>query len=69
MQIHMGKHPYYIFRKQGNLPHSKDILHNPFYFPNNAIRFIILSSPLCSNNMCFISHVLKFKYSPQQDEG
>ena len=30
-----------------------------FYFPNGAFRFIILSSPLCSNNMCFIKGKVK----------
>jgi len=38
------RNSFYVFRQQGNLLHFEDILHNLFfYFPYNAVYFIISS--------------------------
>jgi hypothetical protein len=42
------------------------MLHNLFYFPQNATYFIFLSFSFQITLTFFINHALKFKYQPGQ---
>jgi hypothetical protein len=41
---HVPKSSFHTCRQRGNLLHVQDILHNLFYFPQNAIYFIFCLS-------------------------
>ena len=45
------------------------MLHNLFYFPQNAIYFIILSFSVQIILMFFLNHALKFKNQPGHLKG
>ena len=56
---------FHMFRQQENLLHLRDMLHNLFYLPQNAIYYIIFILSVQITIMPFTNHVLKFKYPPQ----
>jgi len=72
MQLHVGKHPQdqvLIFKQQENLLHFKDMFHNLFYFPQNAVYFILIYNSVQTTLPFFYNHAIKFKYTPQLTKG
>ena len=45
------------------------MFHNLFYFPQNAVYFIIPPNSVQTTITFFFNHAIKFKYAPQLTKG